>query len=256
VAVSRARRGGLSVRRFLVPAEVLADAPPGGAVVLRGGEARHAAVVLRLRVGDRVAVFDGTGVERVVRLTAVSSDEVVGRVLEAGAATAPAVRLILIQGVPKGSKMDGVVRMGTELGVGEFVPLLARRAVSEARGRVERWRRIAAAAAKQSGRADVPAVTEPQALPDALGRLPPDVLLLVLWEGEHARPIGAALRAGPTSGPVALLVGPEGGLEAEEVAVAEARGGIPVTLGPLVLRTETAGVAALAMVLYEMTLRG
>ena len=106
------------------------------------------------------------------------------------------------------------------------------------------------------GRADVPAVTEPQALPDALGRLPPDVLLLVLWEGEHARPIGAALRAGPTSGPVALLVGPEGGLEAEEVAVAEARGGIPVTLGPLVLRTETAGVAALAMVLYEMTLRG
>ena len=80
--------------------------------------------------------------------------------------------------------------------------------------------------------------------------------LLVLWEGERSRPIGAALRAGPVSGPVALLVGPEGGLGEEEVALATSRGGVPVTLGPLVLRTETAGMAALAMVLYELRLRG
>jgi 16S rRNA (uracil1498-N3)-methyltransferase len=152
--------------------------------------------------------------------------------------------------------MDDVIRMGTELGVGEFVPLLTRRAVSQARGKVERWRRIAAAAAKQSRRADVPGVLEPRPLPDALERLPADTLLLVLWEGEQARLIGSALRAGPVSGPVALLVGPEGGLAAEEVRLAEARGGVPVTLGPLVLRTETAGIAALAMVLYELRLRG
>lgn len=252
----RARRGGLSVRRFLVPAGAIADAPPGGEVVLRGGEARHAAVVLRLREGDRVVVFDGAGTERVVQLTAVAPDEVVGRILEARAGTTPAVRLILIQGVPKGSKMDDVIRMGTELGVGEFIPLLTRRAVSQARGRVDRWRRIAAAAAKQSRRADVPAVREPQTMSGTLAQLPPGVLLFVLWEGEQARLIGSALRARPISGPVALLVGPEGGLEAEEVALAEARGGIPVTLGPLVLRTETAGLAALAMVLYEVTLRG
>jgi 16S rRNA (uracil1498-N3)-methyltransferase len=244
------------VRRFLVPPEVIAGVPPGGTVVLRGGEARHAVVVLRLRRGDRVVVFDGAGTERVVELTEVSSDEIAGRVLAAREGITPAVRLILIQGVPKGSKMDDVIRTGTELGVGEFVPVLTRRAVSQAPGKVERWRRIAAASAKQSRRADVPGVVEPQPLPDALERLPADILLLVLWEGEQARLIGSALRAGPVSGPVALLVGPEGGLAAEEVRLAEARGGVPVTLGPLVLRTETAGIAALAMVLYELRLRG
>ena len=244
-------------RRFLVPPEVLTGVPPGGEVVLRGGEARHAAVVLRLRPGDEAVVFDGTGAERIVRLTAVSFEQVVGRVVERKKeGITPTVRLILMQGVPKGSKMDDVVRMGTELGVGEFVPLLTRRAVSRAPGRVERWRRIASAAATQSGRADVPVVREPEELSEALRRMPPDALLLVLWEGERSRPIGAALRAGPVSGPVALLVGPEGGLGEEEVALAISRGGVPVTLGPLVLRTETAGMAALAMVLYELRLRG
>lgn len=246
----------MTMRRFLVPPDVVARAGPGAEVVLRGGEARHAAVVLRLRAGETVVVFDGAGAERIVELTAVSPDRVVGRVREARSGTAPPARLILIQGVPKGSKMDAVIRMGTELGVGEFIPLRSRRAVGAGGGKVERWRRIAAAAAKQSRRADVPVVHEPAALPDALERMPPGVRLLVLWEGERSRPIGAALRDGPPAGPVALLVGPEGGLEADEVALAVSRGGVPVTLGPLVLRTETAGVAAAAMVLYELTLRG
>jgi 16S rRNA (uracil1498-N3)-methyltransferase len=242
------------VRRFLVPAEVLAGVPPGGEVVLRGGEARHAAAVLRLRAGEEVIVFDGAGVERLVRLVSVSSAQVVGRVLEQREGITPAVSLILVQGVPKGSKMDDVIRMGTELGVAEFVPVLTRRAVGRSQGRVDRWKRIASEAAKQSRRADVPLVREPEKLSDALQHIPPDALFLVLWEGERSRPIGAALRAGPVSGPVALLVGPEGGLAEDEVALAASRGGVPVTLGPLVLRTETAGMAAAAMVLYELGL--
>jgi 16S rRNA (uracil1498-N3)-methyltransferase len=244
------------MRRFLVPPDVLAGVPPGGEVVLRGGEARHAAVVLRLRKGDEIAVFDGAGAERVVALSDVSPEQVVGRVLDTRQGITPPVRLILLQGVPKGAKMDEVIRMGTELGVGRFLPLRTRRAVGESRGRVERWRRIASAAAAQSRRVDVPTVSAPQTVPEALEQLPSDALLLVLWEGERSRTIGAALRAGPVSEPVAVLVGPEGGLTEEEVALAVSRGGTPVTLGPLVLRTETAGMAALAMVLYERALRG
>lgn len=247
-----------SLRRFLVPPDAVQGAGPGGEVVLRGGQARHAAVVLRLRAGERVVVFDGAGAERVVELTAVSPDRVVGRVREVREGTRPPARLILIQGVPKGAKMDGVIRMGTELGVGEFMPLSSRRASGAGGGKVERWRRIAAAAAAQSRRADVPVVHEPAPLPEVLERIAPGTRLLILWEGERSRPIGAALRggAGAGTGPVALLVGPEGGLEADEVALAASRGGVPVTLGPLVLRTETAGIAAAAMVLYELTLRG
>ena len=241
----------MSLRRFVVhPDAITADA-----VVLRGGEAHHAAVVLRMQPGERVVVVDGSGLERVVELTSVSPQEMTGRVLETRRGMPPRVALLLIQGVPKAAKMDDVVRMGTELGVREFIPVLTRRTVAEGRGRAERWRRIGAAAAKQSRRADVPTIRDPQPLAEALDRLPPDTLLLVLWEGERARTIASALRGDPRPGRVAVLVGPEGGLDEDEVRLAVERGGVPVTLGPLVLRTETAGVAALAMVLYEFELR-
>lgn len=253
--MSRAHRRPLSVHRFFVSAESLAHAVKGGTVVLRDGEARHAAVVLRLRAGDRIVVFDGSGVEHVVRLSAVAPEQAIGEIVETRPGTVPRTRVVLLQGVPKGTKMDDIIRMGTELGVGEFIPILTRRAVGQARGRVERWRRIAAAAAKQSRRADVPGVRDPQALADALQGLPSEAMLLVLWEGERIRSIRDVLAGASPPPVVALLVGPEGGLEEAEVALAVQRGGIPVTLGPLVLRTETAGAAALAAVLYEFGLR-
>ena len=242
----------MSLRRFVVPP----DAVSADAVVLRGAEAHHAAVVLRMRPGEHVVVVDGSGLERVVELTSVSAEETTGRVLETRQAMPPRVDLLLIQGVPKASKMDDIVRMGTELGVREFIPVLTRRTVAKGRGRAERWRRIGAAASKQSGRGDVPRVHDPQPLGEALDGLPRGTLVLVLWEGERARTIGSALRRDPRATRVAVVVGPEGGLDEEEVRLTVDHGGVPVTLGPRVLRTETAGVAALAMVLYESELRG
>ena len=243
----------MTLRRFVIPPDAIAD----DRVIFRGGEARHAATVLRLRPGDRVIAVDGSGSERVVELITVSVREIVGRVIETRRSPPRRIGVSLLQGLPKGSKMDDIVRMGTELGVTAFVPVLAKRSVGREAGggRAERWRRIAVAASKQSGRADVPVVRDPEPLGAALGQLPAGTLLLVLWEEERTRAIAAALRGQSHPAHVALLIGPEGGLDEEEVRQARDHGGISVTLGPLVLRTETAGVAALAMILYELELR-
>ncbi len=239
------------MRRFVVPVDAIA----ADRVVLRGGEAHHAAVVLRLQPGARIVVVDGSGLERTIELTEVSPDQVTGRVLQTKAGPRRRVELVLVQGVPKAAKMDAVVRMGTELGVMEFIPALTRRTVAVGRGRAGRWRRIAASAAKQSRRADVPAIRDPLPLAQALDQVPPGALLLVLWEDERTRTIASALRLAEPPARVVVVVGPEGGLAEDEVRDIVERGGIPVTLGPFVLRTETAGMVALAMVLYELELR-
>lgn len=243
----------MTLRRFVVPPEAVM----GDRVIFQGGEARHAATVLRLQQGDRVIVVDGSGSERVVELVTISVREIVGRVIETRRSIPRRTGVSVLQGLPKGSKMDDIVRMGTELGVVEFVPVLAKRSVGQqpGGGRTERWRRIAVAASKQSGRPDVPVVRDPEPLGAALGRLPAGTLLLVLWEDERTRTIASALSGQPHPAHVVLLIGPEGGLDEEEVRQARDQGGVPVTLGPLVLRTETAGVAALAMILYELELR-
>ncbi len=235
--------------RFFAAGEV----PDEGTMPLAPTDVHHLRDVLRLEPGDEVVIAYG-GEAHLVRLTAVGV-EVSG--VRLGSASAPDVpRVVLVQGIGKGEKMDTVVRQATELGVARIVPLLAERSVvrldaAKAAARTERWRRIAAEAAKQSQRADVPAIDAPMdagALPGALG----DALVLVCWEDAADAPgIGAAIEAaGPAAeGAVAVVVGPEGGLTASEVGVLADAGATVVSLGPTVLRTETAGVVALALAL-------
>lgn len=237
------------MRRFFAP-----DGPREGRITLRGREARHLAVVLRLRPGETVIAVDGAGHEHVVRLTTVGPEIAEGEVLESRPGAAAAVDITLVQGVPKGAKMDDIIRVGTELGVRRFIPTLTKRTVGEGRGRVERWRRIAVEAAKQSRRSSIPEVLAPLPFDQALDRVADADLILLLWEGEGTRLVGDVLSsAAPRR--VALLVGPEGGFEKAEVEEAGRRGATSVGLGPLILRTESAGMAAVAMVLYELTLR-
>lgn len=238
-------------RRFFVPP----DSVVGTQVLFPADEARHAATVLRLHAGDHVVVIDGTGVERTVVLTEVGPGKVSGRVVGTWAISPRGV-LALVQGVPKGAKMDDVVRMGTELGVSEFFPFLSTRTVAEGRGRTGRWQRIAVESTKQSRRSDVPAVHAPAPLHDVLAHIAGYNLIVVLWEGEQSRTMAQALASLANPASVAIIVGPEGGLTEREVDAAVARGAVPVTLGPLILRTETAGVVALAIVRYELWRRG
>jgi 16S rRNA (uracil1498-N3)-methyltransferase len=211
------------------------------------GAALHHLRVARVVPGEELEVFDGRGRAWAAWLETV--DEA-GAMLRLGAerrgATGRAV--VLLQGLPKGDKLEWVLQKATELGVSAVWPVVTARSVARPRAdalgaRHTRWQRIVEEAARQSGRADVPEVTALRVLDEAVRALPPGVRLLVLDEEERSERLGRA--AG--DGPLALVVGPEGGLGREEVDALRAAGGVPVSLGPLVLRTETAGLAALAV---------
>jgi 16S rRNA (uracil1498-N3)-methyltransferase len=158
------------------------------------------------------------------------------------------VAITLIQAVPRGDRMDLVLQKTTELGVARIVPVLTSRSVARPPAdRARRWQTIAAEAARQSGRADVPSVGAPLPLAEALPLAAPCARRFALWEEERERPLRRAL--GDAPGPtLALLVGPEGGLAPAEVEQARAAGFVTVGLGPRILRVETAAIVAVALV--------
>ncbi len=249
------------MRRFtLAP-----DRIDGGRVAFDREESRHISRVLRLRPGDTVLAADGAGHDYTVRLETVG-EVATGTVLGVAprAAESP-LRLTLVQSVPKGDKMELIVRAATELGVARVVPVLTERTIvalepARWRERARRWQRVAKEAAKQCGRAVVPPVDVPRPLADVPALDEPAELKLCCWEGaaqagqgeEQARALGTTLAASlprslPINARVVLLVGPEGGLARGEVEHARARGFTVVGVGPRILRTETAGPAIVAI---------
>jgi 16S rRNA (uracil1498-N3)-methyltransferase len=235
----------MSRTRLYVPAERLA----GGRLVLTDDDHQHVARVLRAAVGDRLTLFDGAGSEVDAEVTRVGKrdTELALGARRAGSVTASPVAITLLVAVPRGERMDLIVQKTTELGVGRIVPLVTERSVARPDPtRRARWERIAREAARQCGRADVPRVDEAIELALAVGapELPP--ARFALWEAERGQSLRARLEASPRG--TALLVGPEGGFPAEEVATAAAAGFIPVSLGPRVLRVETAAIVAVALV--------
>jgi 16S rRNA (uracil1498-N3)-methyltransferase len=224
--------------------------PARGTATLTGGEAHHLTRVLRLGVGDRVAVFNGRGLEFEARVDRIAGGTVMLR-LDTPIASAPErkVTVTLAQAVLKGSSMDDVVRDATMMGVSSIVPIvtehtIAKRAASS--HSAERWRRVAVASAKQCRRASVPEVTEPIQF-DAFLRGQRDGVTLLLLEpsidSADAVPV-RSLSQQPTS--ATLVVGPEGGWAGGEVQAAIEAGFVPLTMGSLTLRADTAAFAALA----------
>jgi len=243
------------MRRFFVPPGSLPAGGQGREVSLGGELAHRLARVLRLAPGDRVVLADGSGREFEVELTAVSQRSVSAVVVaEAVAPPEPALELVLYQSLIRGQRFELVLEKGTELGVSRFVPLVSER--SQVRperesGRAERWRRIVLEAAEQCGRGRPPTVEPPSSLSEALAAAPG--LRLLPWEGERAQGLRSLLR-GPGERPaaVSLFIGPEGGFSQEEVEVARKHGAAVVTLGRRILRSETAGIVAAALVMHEL----
>jgi 16S rRNA (uracil1498-N3)-methyltransferase len=247
----------VSLRRFFVPQEVFS----GDDVRLEGDLARRLSRVLRLQPGVTLLLLDGTGLEYETRLVEVGPRRVTGTVIARRAGRPePRVRLALYQSLVKGERFDWVLEKGTELGVAAFVPLLSRRnVVRPAPGRSnrpERWQRVVREAAEQCGRSVLPVVLPGQGLEEALSTRAD--LLLLPWEGEGSLSLASAVRAArpaleaverPT---VAVFIGPEGGFADDEVDLARRAGARVVTLGRRILRSETAGVVAAALVLYEL----
>ncbi len=154
--------------------------------------------------------------------------------------------------------MELIIQKSTELGVSLVVPVICERTVvkldeRKAGDRLARWQKVAEEAAKQSRRTYIPEVTMPVTLKTALSQLTAGVLAILPWEEEPAAGIGQVLRSGRgNSRDVAVFIGPEGGFSGEEVSLAISKGVSVVSLGPRIMRTETAGIAAVALVLYEL----
>lgn len=220
-----------------------------GEVSVSGPRLHYLLHVLRVRAGDVLEVFDGDGLAFDAKV--VSVGELGGVLLLGEKREAPRPRSItIVQGLPKAEKLELVLQKGTELGASAFAPAACARSVVKLEGKEEaklsRWQRIVEEAARQCGRASVPVVFAPKPLLAAVSALPGDPAVLVLDEEERALPLSTAVASVGTR-PLALVIGPEGGLTREEVAALVKQGAIPVTLGRLVLRTETAALAALAV---------
>jgi 16S rRNA (uracil1498-N3)-methyltransferase len=228
-----------------------ADAVRGDQVSFDAPTAHHLGRVLRAAVGDVVQAVDASGQLLSVRLTAIGARRAEGAVVaRARLATESPLHLTLAQGIPKGDKMETVIRMTTELGVSRVIPLITARTVvrlepSRWGARRARWQRVAKEAAQQCGRAVVPEVAPPCELAVWRHEAQDDGLLVCFWEEEQR---GLAGRLPADAGPrVTVVVGPEGGLTASEVGELSAAGALVAGLGPRLLRTETAGAVAVAL---------
>lgn len=220
-------------------------------VTLRGEDVKHMFSVLRLRPGDVVTLCDGKGHECEAELTSISKAEAV---LKAGpvrdSVSEPGHLITLFQCLPKTGKMETVIQKGTELGLFALVPAVSERCVAlpgkDFEKKRERYQKVAEEAAKQSRRGIVPAILPAVELKNA--DLSGFDTVLLAYEEEHTVSLKQALASAGKN--IALLIGPEGGFSEDEVAMLQKKGAVSVSLGPRILRTETAGPAAIAEILF------
>jgi len=240
------------MRRFFVPPEFLQHS--SGKVT--GDLCRHIATVLRLKKGDAVRLADGKGHEAVATITVVEPDclHVDLEPCAAVAVNGSYPHITIYQGLPKGDKIDLILQKCTELGAARIVPFMADRSVTRLAGerlekRLARWQKITIEAARQSGRETVPQVGFAADMAEVL-RDDDSSLRLILWEDETDLGLRRLLETTARPEKVGVIIGPEGGLTVAETDLAGAAGYRPVTLGRRILRTETAGLAVLAILQY------
>ncbi len=241
--------------RFFVPSEWFEEEQ----VSIAGPLVHRMKDVLRLRPGQQVTLLDNSGWEYRVELKEVQGEQIVGRVMQRGLAQGESrTKITLYQSLLKGQAFEGVLQRCTEVGVVAFVPVVAGRCIISSledigEKKVERWRRVITEAAEQSRRGRLPLLRPALMLRQAWREAGRAGLALVPWEEERSATLRSVLAHSdnpPFS--ISLFIGPEGGFTEEEIEEGKRYGAIPVTLGPRVLRAETAGVAAASAILYEL----
>ena len=225
---------------------------------LTGDEAKHLAQVLRIRAGERVTVFDGCGRRAEAEVLKVARDQISLKLGEPITPQPPRPAITLAQAIPKGKNMDLIVQKAVELGVAAIQPLVTKNTiVHPGEGKSDKWRRTALEACKQCGQDTLPAIDDPLPFDHWLasgGAGAPSVansLNLIASLAPGARPLRETLRSHPTTAAATLLIGPEGDFTPDETSAALAAGFLPVSLGSIVLRVETATLFCLSALRYE-----
>ncbi|HLH63633.1 MAG TPA: 16S rRNA (uracil(1498)-N(3))-methyltransferase [Ktedonobacteraceae bacterium] len=255
------------MHRFFVSPELLKET--NTTISLPKELAHQVRDVLRLNPGEQLLLLDNSGEEVLASIAAISKTAVDAHLLERrpGKSESP-VRIILCQGLLKSARFEWILEKGTELGVSTFSPILCRRSMAGLEGtrpsKIARWKRIIQEAAEQCGRARLPELLPIRPLMRALNGIPAGAIALMPWEEEQnctlrqaltfykARQSAESRLDTRTTATVVLFIGPEGGLMAEEVALAQRSGVQVVSLGSRILRAETAALAAVANVMYEL----
>lgn len=245
------------MHRFHLPTDLWESA------TLDPKESHHCLQVLRLAEGDRVTIFDGQGREAMATISSTAGGVVTLQTTATTTTPAPPCAITLGQAVPKGKNMDLIVQKAVELGAARIAPLLSDRTVvqldpDDSRKKQEKWHATALEACKQSGQNRIPDVSHPVA-PRDFFQLPSskNALLLIASLQPDARPIKTVLQEykethSSLPAHVTVLVGPEGDFTPAEIALAKSHGYQPITLGPIILRTETAAIYCLSVLAHEL----
>lgn len=235
--------------------------PAGGSLVLDGDEARHCTSVMRHTVDDEITVFDGAGLSARCRIVTATGKTAELEILETAFTPAPAVSLSLVQSVPKGSNMEWIVEKAVELGVNAVHPVLTARTVvkldrKEAAKKQEKWQRLALEACKQCGQNWLPVIHPPAPYAEVMATLPPHDLRIIAAIQDDSRPLKAILKDRAEQGKVVsstlLCIGPEGDFTPAEYQIARDHGCVPMSLGPIILRVETATMYGLSVLGHEL----
>ncbi len=225
-------------------------------------ESHHCSHVLRLNEGDRVTVFDGAGREGQATITATTSSRVTLKIAGTSKTPPPPCEITLAQAIPKGKNMDLIVQKAVELGASKLVPILSDRTIvqldaSEIAKKREKWQSVALEACKQCGQNHLPVISAPVNMKDFLERADKSSLLLIASLQPDARTLKFVLseytqQHGSLPKRVTVFVGPEGDFTPAEISLAKSHGCQPITLGPIILRTETAAIYCLSVLAHEL----
>ena len=237
--------------RFFIPKENVSE----NSITVTGDDVVHISKVLRLGIGDDFTCCDGKGNDYLVKIEKISKSEIVCDIIEKKKSdTEPAIKVSLIQGLPKAAKMDYIIQKNTELGISEIYPCNLNRCISknEKDKKTERWQKIAKEASQQSGRGIVPEIHNTIDIKSAKDVLKSADISFVAYECEDKNNLKSVLLAKTNPKSVAFLIGPEGGFDKSEIEFLQNEGIAVISLGKRILRTETAGEAVLSMIMYEI----
>ncbi len=257
--------GGDSVQmaRFHISSGGYIVNPDTGSIIISGNDCNHIKNVLRMKPGDGITVVDSCGAEYRCRIESFIDRNVIVRVsdiLYNADKKEPPVDITLFQGIPKSGKMEYIIQKSVELGIRAIVPMLTSRTVvkfndnRDSENKLKRWRKIACEAANQCGRSFVPEIRLPQEFSASLASSRDSYLSIMPYEKETDVRLGDIIRGKALSKHqvISVFIGPEGGFSEDEAKQAASCGVSTVTLGPRILRTETAGIAVISILMYEM----